>query len=379
MNLKKIILIVTVIILAGSYCSNTSPQFNDQVVIDFDMVEQGVEWLDLINSSAPDAEIKAYFMQHVAPTKGCQAIIHHWARFRKWDAEELYKFIMTALGRIPSDQAIVKEDGALTYFGMRRKLWQNALADTDKMRRDLQDLKNTDLDGSIKTARLFLPFDAVLDVQFSFVLFGASNAFSVGKENGFDFLQLSRNQNGTIDTEQIINIFAHELHHSGFQSLAERNLQDIANEDRLLLVGILSAEGMPTYFIDNIPEHLEEYRNHSQFIYRQVAEDWENHSENMQALYLQAQTDISSNLNGELSQEDIMRSWMAGAKGPAYILGSDIISVIDTYLGREAAISVASDYRKLLYLYNQAADKAAAQGKEIFRFEKDLADRIASF
>jgi len=74
-----------------------------------------------------------------------------------------------------------------------------------------------------------------------------------------------------------------------------------------------------------------------------------------------------------------MQNWMAGAKGPAYILGGDMIRMIDTYLGREAAVSVASDYRKLLQLYNRAASRAEAQGQEPYRFSELLADRIAVF
>jgi len=57
----------------------------DQVKFNYVMVEKGIEWLKLIRSGAGEAEALDFFMQEVAPTRGCQAIIHHWERFRKWD------------------------------------------------------------------------------------------------------------------------------------------------------------------------------------------------------------------------------------------------------------------------------------------------------
>jgi len=260
---------------------------------------------------------------------------------------------------------------------MRREIWTTALQNTNRMRNDLKTLKQADLLRSISLVRPFLPRNAFLEVKFSFVLFGHSSAFSVGKENGFDFLQLPRKGDGTLDIDHIIVTFAHELHHSGFASLDKKELGE--NQDRLLLLGILAAEGMPTYFIDQPQKHLAAYRDSRDHMLQMVAADWEKYSARLPELYIQAEADFRANLEGSLSQDDLMQNWMAGAKGPAYILGGDMIRMIDTYLGREVAVSVAADYRKLLQLYNRAARRAQNQGKRPYQFSESLADRIAGF
>lgn len=350
-----------------------------RVEFDFEMVEIGIDWLDLINSGANDDAVRAFYMEHIVPTRGCRAIIQHWARFRRWDAEELFSFIMTGLGRIPSEEKTEEEDGSLTFFGMRRQLWREAADNTERMRRDLLSLKQADMQQGIRIARSFLPGEAVLDAGFSFVLFGASTAFSVGRENGFDFLQLPRTSEGSLDIDRIVGIIAHELHHAGFAALHKKTMAEVSDQDRLMLLGILAAEGMPTYFIDEMQIRIHEYRNSRNEVMNRVAADWDNHSRRLDELFRQAEKDLWANLEGRMSQQDIMTEWMAGYKGPAYVLGAKIIEVVDTYLGREAAISIAGDYRKLIRLYNRAAGIAESRGKEVFRFSHSLEERLSGF
>jgi len=61
-------------------CSYPSESPIDQVTIDFDMVDTGIDWLELIHSGPPEEQLKTAFMERIVPTQGCQAIIHHWAR-----------------------------------------------------------------------------------------------------------------------------------------------------------------------------------------------------------------------------------------------------------------------------------------------------------
>ena len=87
---KKFILFCLILIVnAGFLWSFEKDGQKDIVTIDFGMVERGIEWLEFINAGKDDEAVKDFFMTKVAPTKGCQAIIHHWARFMKWDEEEL--------------------------------------------------------------------------------------------------------------------------------------------------------------------------------------------------------------------------------------------------------------------------------------------------
>ncbi len=374
------IVLLSIFILNGLLTGSTPLETKDRVIIDFEMVEKGIQWLELINTGEEEEAIKKYFMSHVAPTRGCQAIIHHWARFREWNSEIFYRFIMTALDRIPTDEKIKNEDGSLTSLGSRRMLWIKALHNTGQLKQDLAELKTIDFyKESLQLAKQFLPAQAVLEADFYFVLFGHSTAFSVGKENGFDFLQLTKTGDGKIDIQELTRTFAHELHHTGFEYLMKQNLKDVEKGENILLVGILAAEGMPTYFIDQPGKHLEEYKTSKNSSHPQVAVDWEKHSARLNELYKEAEADLVLNLEGKKGQAELMSRWMSGTKGAAYVLGADMMAVIDKYLGREFALGIALDYRSFLMVYNQAARNAAAKGDKIFIFSQDLARRISQY
>ncbi len=383
MNKMKVILIctlLTVLIPGFSSAAAAGGETASPVKFDFGMVEKGIQWLEFINTGAAEPEVKKHFMADVAPTGGCQCIIHHWARFMEWNNELLYKFIMTAMERITSEEKLTREDGSETMFAYRRKLWKKALSNTGALKKDLEFLRSTDFTrNAIAPARQFLPPDAPLKANFFFVLFGHSTAFSVGEENGFDFLQLPRKKDGTLDIEEITRIMAHELHHTGFSYLSKKHMKVTGDSKRLQLPGIITAEGMPTYFIDQPWKHLETYRQREHKVYHMVVEDWEKHSARLPELYKQAQQDIRLNLEGKKKSKELMGFWMAGAKGPAYVLGADMMRVIDTYLGRSAALELAKDPRQLLTVYNRAAQKALEKGKKPYLFDAALAGQLARF
>ncbi len=213
-------------VISGS--PRVSREGADRVSFDTSMVERGIAWLELIASGAAEAEIKAFYLDQIATTLGCRSIIHHWERFRKWDAEEFYTFIMTALGRIPSDSQVENEDGTLTSFGRRRRAWMWALLNTEQLKKDLEVLRQFDLNQSVALAKKYLPQEAQVKADFYFVLFGASNAFSVGIENGYDVLQLPRSGD-RLDMESILQTLAHELHHTGFEFLRKKYVGDDCN------------------------------------------------------------------------------------------------------------------------------------------------------
>ena len=86
---------------------------------------------------------------------------------------------------------------------------------------------------------------------------------------------------------------------------------------------------------------------------------------------------MALNLANNLNREGILKKWMSGIKGAAYVLGTDMFSAIENYLGREQAWNVALDYRQFLLLYNRAVDLAEKKGKTLFHFSPDLAKKIS--
>ena len=189
-----------------------------------------------------------------------------------------------------------------------------------------------------------------------------------------------RDSMGKLDLEQIIKTIAHELHHAGFMTALSPAMSGVKNRERLQLLGILAAEGMPTYYIDHMNSVLDEYQGSDDAVKNKVAQDWIRHSDRIEELFHKAEKDLWANLAGKLEPADLMSRWMAGYKGPAYVLGAKMVETIDRHLGRETAVSIASDYRKLVKLYNQAVRSAESRGeKGNFLFSEELADLLSDF
>lgn len=350
------------------------------VTIDYQMAEKAIEWLEFIKDEHDLEKIKKCFMTEVAPTEGCQSIIKHWQRFRNWNEDIFFNFIMEALNRIPTDKSLKNEDGSLTPFGLRQSLWLQALNNTEKLRADLKRLKEAKLrEAALDLARKYLPEEADISNRFYVVLFGASSAFSVGEENGYDLLQLPKGPDGQLDLQNIVETFAHEMHHSGFLNCTDQHMSEVKNKERIMLPGILAAEGMPTHFINRVKENLHLLKSSPNEISRQLASQWEENLSRLPELYQEAEKDIELNMKGEIGQKEIFEKWVSGLQGTAYVLGSDMFSVIERYLGLEEAKNVARDYRLLLSVYNAAAEKARAAGENLFMFDKEQVRELETF
>jgi hypothetical protein len=291
----------------------------------------------------------------------------------EWDSDKFLTFVLEGLGKIESNRPLENEDGSLSALGRRRMLWTSALANLDQLRQDVVTLKQMHLtDTAAALAARYLPKNTQLRANFYIVLFGGSSAYSVGGENGFDMLQMPRNEDGFLDVADALRTFAHELHHTGFASL-----NDSIVLDNTKLVGIFAAEGAPTYFIDGFPGRANIYTRSHDKNQNDVARDWHKHQKRLSELYTQAALDIERNLTGKATIDELFDTWMGGIKSPAYVIGADMYATIDHYLGLDSAKAVIGNYRKLLTIYNAAAHKANAGGDEHFLFDDSLAIRVA--
>lgn len=380
---KRSWVVVSLIILffiQGQSQIKNNDTVEQTVTIDYQMAEKAIEWLEFIKDEHDLEKIKKYFMTKVAPTEGCQSIIKHWQRFRNWNEDIFFNFTMEALNRIPTDKSLKNEDGSLTPFGLRQSLWLQALNNTERLRADLKRLKEARLrEAALDLARKYLPEEADISNRFYVVLFGASSAFSVGEENGYDLLQLPKGPDGQLDLQNIVETFAHEMHHSGFLNCTDQHMSEVKNKERIMLPGILAAEGMPTHFINRVKENLHLLKSSPNEISRQLASQWEENLSRLPELYQEAEKDIELNMKGEIGQKEIFEKWVSGLQGAAYVLGSDMFSVIERYLGLEEAKNVARDYRLLLSVYNAAAEKARAAGENLFMFDKEQVQELETF
>ena len=378
MNRFQVIAITGLIALSTQGCCSKC-QTENVVTMDFETAELMIDWLDLAAAGASETALRSHFFDQIAPSLGCQAIIRHWARFREWDEGIFYDFILEATGLKPTDQPLKDDSGVLTSFGKRQELWSSALADRDRLREKLQALIEADpRTAAVRLARRYLPRHADITNEFYIVLFGASNAFSVGDVNGYDLLQMPLTGQGDLNIPDILRTFAHELHHTGFSNAAEIGMRDLKDESRIELVGLLAAEGMATWLISRPLDHLEEYRAAPDENARGTAHDWDRLLPRLPEIYRRAESDIRRGLAGELSRDELMAFWLTGYQGPAYTLGSDMIATIERYLGLRALRTIPDDYRLFLDIYNRAARKARDRGEAVFLFDESLVETITS-
>ncbi len=365
----------TIVLLLQGCCRNC--RIENVVTIDFEMAETMIDWLESAAAGAPEESLKTRFFEEITPTLGCQAIIRHWTRFREWNEEMFYVFILEGMGLREGEGPLVDDQGIMTSLGKRRSLWTAALTAPDRLRGLLQSLREADLRRpAARQAMRYLPRDTDITNEFYVVLFGGSSAFSVGDVNGYDLLQMPLDHQGNPDIPEIERTFAHELHHTGFSNSAGIGMRDLDDASPIDLVGLLAVEGMATRLVSRTFDHLEEYRTAPGENARGVARDWDRLLPQLPDLYRQAERDIRRNLEGEIDLTELLDFWVEGYQGPAYILGSDMIATIEDNLGRKVLRSLPSDYRLFLAIYNRAAGKAARRGDETFLFDAALVEAV---
>ncbi len=365
----------------------------DSVIVDFLMAENMIDWLIYAKREPSAEKQKIKFMELVAPTSGCEAIISHWARFdSNWNVDAFYHFVAEHLGFVKTHKKLVDDKGELTRFAIRKKMWLAALQDTEQIRHLIEQLKTLDWNKNLRSnVKANLPPEIILDVNFHFVLFGASNAFSVNNSIGFDVLQLPLNEENNLELDDIFRTASHELHHSGFSLATEKYLANIKNIEYISLVGLMSAEGIATHLYQ---QPFERYLNRSveETKINGIVGDWQTKVPRLPQMFQAAAEDINLGLLGQFGGKPLYKKWLDGYQGDAYILGTAMIRLIEQELGTEKVIQLIRDYRKLLSFYNMAANKANEKiakdnmnqqnnfpGKRHYVFSRQLAQSVANF
>jgi len=118
------------------------------------------------------------------------------------------------------------------------------------------------------------------------------------------------------------------MHHTGVRFCHKRYMSGIRHKERLGLVARLADEGMPICYINQTRERLPMLEKSLNPAQPADVQDWKRHLARLPEIYTQAERDIRLNLDGKIGDEGVMARWMMGSQGQAYVLGSDLVSVI---------------------------------------------------
>ena len=348
--------------------------------VDFSMVEKGIEWMKLIRGGGDKAEQLNFFKDNILVTSGADSIKKYWRSITKGDIPELEAYFYHLLkkrepGKKWNYSILTKE-----WYKRSRRILLKVFRRPDFYDKVLDKLKKYNISGeALILAGEYLPDINLDDIKIEFIFFGHSLAFSVENRCVYDFLQLPIDKKGNIYIDEVIQTLAHEIHHLGFKRISDRKMGGVVNREKLALIWMLSSEGIPTFYIDKPFNRIREFKKRKDVLYRRIASDWNKHRGNLKDLYIEAENYISHALKGELSFTAIKWKWNEGVKGAVYVLGSDMVSVIDEFLGKNAVLDVMTDYRRLIEIYNKAAKAGNRTGRKLYVFSAKIEKMVSGF
>ncbi len=363
-----------------SLCMNLSAEELKVYKADFSMVKNSIKWLEKVKSGVSRETRKKIFSEKVMVTSGADSILKYWKNIGYKGSGSLDDYFFHLLkkrnvGRHSGLNFIPKE-----WYERSRRLLLNLYRNLPLYNKLLEKLINENvMEKALKLVENYLPEHHLIDVKLEVVIFGYSLAFSVDGKCVYDFLQLPLDKKKNILIDEVVETIAHEIHHLEFDKISRTGMADVANKEKLSLIWLLASEGMATFYIDRPFCKLNEFKKREDALYRRIASDWIKHTSNLNVLYIEAQEDIEKSLAGEISLSAICWKWSQGVKGAVYILGSDMISVINEFSGKESVMEIISDYRKLIAVYNKAAVKGNSLGNNFFVFSRDLEKKITGF
>jgi hypothetical protein len=240
----------------------------------------------------------------------------------------------------------------------------------------LADWKKADLQASAQKVLAYLPAAATIRAKVYPVIKPMPNSFVwEPKTNAAIFLYLNP-EKSSADFE---NTVAHELHHIGFASVEKESQKDLASltpEAKQTVewmggfgegLAMLAAAGSP----DIHPHANSKPEDRAR---------WDRDMQNFNRDLKQVEKFFFDILDGRLKTEDEQNKVgmeFFGVQGPWYTVGYKMAVIVEKRYGRDKLIECMLDNRKLLSMYNQAAEEQNARGAEqLALWSPDLLKRV---
>ena len=259
-----------------------------------------------------------------------------------------------------------------------RQSWRWSMEHTALLEEKMNSLTKLDIYSRAKDfAESYLPMSIKTTPRIFFVMGGRAGFAAIEDCIYMDvlimiFSRAYRNRPHIIDSE-VIEYFAHEMHHVGFSEVVEplnHTLHLDEKEGRAfgVLKG-LTAEGSATYLVSNHRD-IESMRQLPRYA---------RYFEKGDSLLGIVQDILFGVLSGEIATDDDYNRANTLRLGHGYhVTGSVIFHVIDQAEGWESMMKVISDPRLILEEYNKAAEKLNGQSESVFYFDTELAGQASA-
>jgi hypothetical protein len=257
-----------------------------------------------------------------------------------------------------------KDRNALTDDEFKKfVLSDSLLARTGELRSTLERWKNANLQAAGENVLQYLPATAVIHAKVYPVIKPRSNSFVwETATNPTIFLYLDPD----ISAAEFTNTVTHELHHIGLASAQaeyEKRIEALPERAKTVAewtgafgegLAMLAAAGGPGVHPHATSKEEDRAR-------------WDHDMANFNNDLLEVNSFFLDILHGKFASQDAITqkaSSYYGVQGPWYTVGYKMAVMVEKRYGRDTLIQTMLDPRKLLLLYNQAAQEQNANGKE---------------
>lgn len=345
---------------------------------DSEQAERMFAFLKSVSAGEPDLEM----LDAVLDTRGMELIVEQQNRRATIDKAQ-YRDLLLGLQDAEAPDIQPVDPGERAQLGVRRlklQVWPGlkwATRNVELLENRLALVKGMDVADQARTiASSFLP-EPLRETPEVFLVAGGRAGFYAGDDCIYmDLLNMSFSPDGVkpLVESDIIEFFAHEMHHIGFGALSRSRLDQLRlNEMQQRAYGFVSglvAEGSATYLI-NGHRDIERIRSH-----RHYAEFFESETDLREI----CEDVLRSIEDGRIENDDDYSRATEPLLGMGvHAAGSLIVQVIDQAGGLDPVMGVLQDPRRLLLEYNDAARELMTQSESdsIYLFDEEVVNMVA--
>jgi hypothetical protein len=337
-------------------------------IINFSQAELMLSFLQNIK----EGSISEDLIDSILKSKGMELIVDQQNRRGNINKVQ-YRDLMLNLMQEKAPEIEPVNASERSKLGARRlkeEIWMVlkwGLENVDLLRQQLDSLKRMDIFGQAKEiAETFLPEPLKEIPEIYFVAGGRAGFFASENCTYMDFMVMSfsRSRRGEpfISEIEIIDYFAHEMHHVGYSRLKEKIRMATKDENLERAIGFISgliSEGSATYMINN----------HRSIDMMKSNRRYARYFELEGGLLQTCQGILISILNGDIQSDDDYSKATEPLLGMGYhAAGSLMMSVIDQVGGLETIFRILQDPRLFLVEYNRAAENLNSKSGQDMKY-----------
>jgi hypothetical protein len=296
----------------------------------------------------------------------------HWQKLFATEPYQRLKVREAAIAKRFNAPEIVLKDEDFKSFVLSEDLLKRA----PELRATLDRWKHANLQQTGQRVLQYLPPSAVIRAKVYPTIKPNTNSFVwETSTNPAIFLYL----NPQVSEAKFENTVAHELHHIGLASALadyEKRIQSLPELPRAVAeamsafgegLAMLAAAGGP----DVDPHAASSPEEHARWNH-----DMANFDSDLQAV----NAFFLDVLHGKFANQDAIEekaSSFYGAQGPWYTVGYKMAVMVEKRFGRQALIETMLDPRRLLVLYNQAAEEQNRAGKtQLPKWSEEVLEKV---